>query len=356
MIGLLQGFRQNLLELADRVPDREAMLRQLHRISNRLGRMLVEQHQWDEARRLYQTSIEEATVAILRFPRTGCYREWLVTTLLNLATITEKDHNLGETEALLRRAVLHAEEWSRDDPAAGLIPPLIWSRRELARVLAGQGRHAEAGALLLANHRATGEAARDRPDATSAMERIRNVLDFQSCGPAPPPDPRADEVGPPDPLTLLASPQGDRLPPEAWAQLALRAHQDTRTSPPATAGESQDALAFSSRLTEVASAQRLLHRFEQARRTADRLAALGRLLVERNPSDHRAYLVLAEAFEQEGKNAWEPVENPKIIERSRYQAMAVTRRALELAPYDELTRHQLERREQKLNEFLRSRR
>jgi tetratricopeptide (TPR) repeat protein len=328
------------------------MLVKLCRVSGRLGRTLTEEYRWDEARRLYECSIEEAEDAIRSLPHVAFLREWLLSSLSHLVQIADREKNPEEAEALLTRAIAYAEEWHRDVPAVESLVALISMRRLLAQALAWEGRRDEARALVLANHRSLTESPRDGDNEGIATERVRNPLDFHRWGLGPPPDAWADAVGPPDPLALLASADGDRLPAEAWARLALRVLRSTVGSSAGTFRESRAALWFTADLRGLAAAQRRGDRLDQARRTVDRLAAFARLLVERNPSDPAAYLVLADAYEQESKNAWRPAADRPTIERTLWQAVAVNRRALDLAPYDELAHYELERRERKLDNLL----
>jgi hypothetical protein len=206
--------------------------------------------------------------------------------------------------------------------------------------------------LLLANHRSLAEAPPDRADEQVAIERVRNALDFHHWGLGPRPGSPLDEVGPPDPLTLLASPEGDRLSTEIWAELALRVLASTGPSPRGTSRETRAALWFTHDLKELAAARRRCNRLDPARRIVDRLSALAELLVKRNPDDASAYLVLADAYEQQSKNAWRPTPDRTAIERNLWQSIAMNRRALELAPHEEVARHELQRRERKLDDLL----
>src|SRR5262249_55886232 len=151
-ISLLQLTRRSLLELADRLPNREAMYSQLKSVDVRLGRTLAEESRWDEARCLHESSLRESEGAIRRLPHAAFPRQWLLDNLSSLAQLADKEHKPEEAEALLRRALARAEEWSRDVPGVESLLVLVTRRRELARTLVGYGRRDDAGALLLANH------------------------------------------------------------------------------------------------------------------------------------------------------------------------------------------------------------
>jgi hypothetical protein len=105
----------------------------------------------------------------------------------------------------------------------------------------------------------------------------------------------------------------------------------------------------------MASEQRQGHCLDQARQTADRMLALARLVVERNPKDSDAHLSLAVAYDEVRKNAWQV--NDRATDRAtieRYLRLAIesNRRALEFTPDDELARLELESREEKLHDLL----
>jgi tetratricopeptide (TPR) repeat protein len=352
MISLLRLARRSLLELADRLPDREAMYAQLRAVDTRLGQLLAEESRWDEVRRQHESSLQKAREAIRQLPRAAFPRPWLLDNLTGLAQAADREGKPEEAEALLRRALARAEGWSRDEPGAASLVMLIGRRRVLARFLTGQGRRDEARALLLANHRSLAEAPPDRADERVAIERVRNALDFHHWCLGPRPGAPLGVVGPSDPLTVLASPEGDHLSAEIWAELALRVLVSTGPSPYGTSRETWAALWLTQDLKVLAAAHRRCDRLDQARRIVDRLSALAGLLVERNPDDASAYFVLADAFEQQGKNAWRPAPDRPTIERNLWQSIAMNRRALELAPHDEVARHELQRRERKLDDLL----
>jgi hypothetical protein len=346
-ISGLRLTRRQLLELADRLPDRAAMSIKLMSVNARLGATLAEEGRWVEMRDLYENSIREAEDAIRRFPCSPTPRHWLLGELTHLAQLADKEKRPEEVEALERRALASAEEWSHVAPGSDSLVSVMARRRELAWFLSGQGRRAEVRALLLANHHSLEQAPAAWADEGIAVERIRNRLDFHHLGVGPPPDPRADGVGPPEPLAQFASPDGDRLPVDVWAALALRVLQGAGNPPPAKSWEPRAALWFTTYLKELASARRRFDRFDEARRIGDRLAALARQLVERHPQDHATYLVLADAHEQQSKNAWQPVKDLPTIRRALGAAIKANRRAVDLAPSDEVARHELQRRQRK---------
>jgi tetratricopeptide (TPR) repeat protein len=351
-ISLLQLTRRSLLDLADRLPDRKAMYAQLRSVDARLGQTLAEEDRWDEVRALHESSLREAHEAIRQLPGVALPRGWLLGNLSSLAQLADRQNRPEEAEAILTRALAHAEEWHRDSPGVESLLMLVGRRRVLAVTLFCYGRRDRAGALLLANHRSLAAVPPAWVDERIAAERIRNALDFHRWDLGPRPGSCVDQVGPPEPLALLASAEGDRLPAEIWARLALRLLDSTGKAPPGASADCRAALWLTQDFQSTAGAHRRSGRLDLARRTAARFAAFARLLVERDPKDPSAYFILADAYEQESKNAWRPVEDRPTIERTLWQAIAVNRRALELAPDDEVVRHALRRRERKLDDLL----
>src|SRR5262249_49116834 len=154
-----------------------------------------EESRWDEARCLHESSLRESEGAIRRLPHAAFPRQWLLDNLSSLAQLADKEHKPEEAEAILRRALARAEEWSRDVPGVESLPVRLTRRRDLASTLVGYGRRDDAGALLLANHGALAAVPPDRVDERIAVERIRNALDFHRWGLGPRPGSRVDLVG-----------------------------------------------------------------------------------------------------------------------------------------------------------------
>ncbi len=150
---------------------------------------------------------------------------------------------------------------------------------------------------------------------------------------------------------MLGSPEGDRLPAQIWANLAARALHIGHGPRRATFRESAAAYQFTRQLQSVASDQRNSQRLPEAVQTADRFVCLARLLVERNPNDPAAHLVLADAYDQVKKNAWQ-VKDRAAIEQNLRRAIDENKDALDLAPDDEIARNEMERHRRQLDEFL----
>jgi tetratricopeptide (TPR) repeat protein len=287
-ISMLQLARRNLLELADRLPDRQAMYSQLMSVDQRLGETLREESRADEMRVLYERSLRDAEAAIGQFPHAAFLRGWLDNILHRLAELAEAEGRMEDHEALHARAVADSDEQYRAAPGADTLVSLVARRRSLARALARRGRRDEARSALLANRRALEDAPRAWLDEGVVAARALNPMVFRHLGLDPPPCPRADGDGPLAEGAGLGSAEADRLPAEAWARSAARALCFDDPDRPATYRESRAAQWFTSWTCTIASDQRNRGHLDQAGQNADRLVALARLLVERNPNDPAA--------------------------------------------------------------------
>ncbi len=95
--GLLQGMRQQLIDLGPRLPNHEAMAFQLMSVNERLRLTLSEQKRWDEVRSLLEQSLRESEDAIQRFPRAAFARSWRASHLGCLASVAERQGKMAES-------------------------------------------------------------------------------------------------------------------------------------------------------------------------------------------------------------------------------------------------------------------
>ena len=107
----------------------------------------------------------------------------------------------------------------------------------------------------------------------------------------------------------------DRLPAQNWAELVAQALQSQSHSGPGKAEEANDGYLLMLLLAQETALQRRSGKLDDARRTADRMLALGRLFVERHPNQMIAYLALSHAYAQLYKNAW-PVKDLVTVKRN----------------------------------------
>jgi hypothetical protein len=350
--SLLLSTRRHLLALAPREPDGERFFSQLHSLDVRLRDVLFDLRRWADIQNLLKESIREAETAVRRHPRTISAWRCQVHHHPSLAELAARHGRANDCETHFRRAIACAEEWSRVDPGGEPLVVLVQCRRSLATRLASCGRQVEARELLLANQHSLWRCAPEIVDERILADRIFSDMEFRQLGLGAIPRPTAKETGRPDSRPVLASAASDDLSATAWANLAAASLHLGDQSVSAKLREAKVAFWFEQWLGGIAADQRRRGRFDQARKTADRLLAFGRLVVERNPNDPLAYVVLADAFDQAHKNAWRPTEDRPAIELNLRRAIEAARHALDLAPEDEVARHWMERLLRKLFHLL----
>jgi tetratricopeptide (TPR) repeat protein len=348
--SLLLSTRRHLLALAPREPDGERFFSQLHSLDVRLRDVLFDLRRWDDIQNLLEESIWEAETAVRRHPRTISAWRCQVYHHPSLAELADRHGRANDCETHFRRAIACAEEWSRVDLGGEPLVVLVQCRRSLARRLASCGRQVEARELLLANQHSLWRCAPEIVDERILADRIFSGMEFRQLGLGAIPRLAAKGTGRPD--SRLSSSASDDLSATAWANLAAASLHLGDQSVSAKLREAKVAFWFEQGLGGIAADQRRRGRFDQARKTADRLLAFGRLVVERNPNDPLAYIVLADAFDQAHKNAWRPTEDRPAIELNLRRAIEAARHALDLAPEDEVARHWTERLQGKLFDLL----
>ncbi len=120
---------------------------------------------------------------------------------------------------------------------------------------------------------------------------------------------------------------------------------------PGRARDDSASFRFAHLVNATASDQRRWGRLDLAARTADRMLALARLLVERNPENADSHLLLADAYQQVNKNAWQTGDRAAIVPYLE-RAIAENRLALILDPDSEDARHAMDRRQRRLKDLL----
>ena len=153
-----------------------------------------------------------------------------------------------------------------------------------------------------------------------------------------------------DPEKRISRREVARLTDDSWAEVASQALH-------ATAGPSLDptqlaqiGLEWALRLTAAAE-YRHSNKLDEARRKADQMLALARLLVARFPNEPAAHLALGETYMQFSKNAWQ-IHDRAAIERNLRLAIDATQHALNLDPKHALARVLMEQRQQRLKNLL----
>jgi tetratricopeptide (TPR) repeat protein len=350
--GLLLRTRRNFLGLAPRDPDAERFLKQLGSLDGRLISVLLDLHRHDELETLLIETIRECQAAVRRHPQSTEAWACQIGHHDLLAGIAAKRGDAEDAEAHVRKAIACAEEWLRTDRGAGPLESLVKCRRHLASFLASSCRQAEARELLLANHHSLWRFTHEVVDEKITAERVIGYIEFRYLNLGELPPPAAEETGRLELGAAVASAASDRSPATAWASAvvaSLRCASPSRTS---KFRETVAAREITYRLCDIAADQRHSDQLDRARQTVERMLAFARLVVERNPNDPAAYLMLADAFCQAQKNAWRPTKDHPAVELNLRRAIEATQHALDLAPFDESARVQLERLRRKLHGFL----
>lgn len=353
MAALLTSTRRDLLALSPYEPNRERFFARLDLLDYRLGDVLPHLDRRDELRALLEESLRLAEAAVRQ--NSNLPPAWAAQLGRHtwLASIAESQGRTVDCEAHLRRAVVCANEWLRLDQNAKPFWVVTDARRDLARHLASHGRQAEARELLLADHDwrlhlSSGHSM----DAKIVADRVFSYVESRRLGLGALPLPTPDENRRLGSETSLASVASENLSATAWASLAAVALHFDEQNMPADFDEVVATEQFIENLVPVAGGQRHRRQIDQARQTVDRMVALARLVVQRNPAHPRAYSVLAIAFDQAQKNAWRPTEDRPTIELNMRRAVEAAAHAVDLAPGDDTIRYELKRLQEKLEDFL----
>ena len=318
-IALLRLVRRNLFELADLLPDRQAMYSQLMSVDQRLGETLREESRPDEMRALYE-HLRSAR-------RRGC-------------DPAVPPRRVSAGMALLRppmvspRSPRNGEEARRNSwPCTARTVSRLFGTNRTATHLAPIRSPASSRDVAGWRGPSPRKVATSRPGpcfwpiprrwkicprigstrwSWPPRRRSTRCRIFRHLGIDPPPGPSVGADGPLHAIAELGSAEADRLSAEAWATSAARALRFEDPDRPATFRETRAAQWFTYWIHTIACDQRNRGQLIQAGQNADRLVAFARLVVERNPHDPDAHLVLADAYDQVGKNAWRVLDRPTI--------------------------------------------
>jgi tetratricopeptide (TPR) repeat protein len=331
LLPSLQQARKLLIEVAARRPAHAGISRQLASLDNRLGLALIQERRWDEARTVLQEGLRHWDRIVGQDHRD--YAVWTdqIVALQLLSEVAARQERPDEVLHYLRRAVDASGELVRIRPGADSIGLLAGRRTALARALARRGDREQAGSLMAANRRMLDHVPVEADYPHLASYRVLAHWDLARSGASPAPTARDDGSGPPDPLARLARPDDDGLLDGDWAELADRA---LRSAAPPGCGPAQEAEAGNelvTRLAEWAADQRHCGRLDEARRTAERALALGRLVVGRHPDQAAAHLALCEGYVQVYKNAWK-IPDRAAVERNLRLALEAALQAQVLDP------------------------
>ncbi len=355
-IELLRKIRKLRRALADRDSEGRTIGSLPLSMDFRLADALVLDHQWAAARVVFEESITDLEAILRRDPANCQALDWLQESLARLAEVAGQEKKPDESIRLLRRAVLVSKEFCRLQASADPIYALAYDRERLAFMLAKRGELTEARDLLRENRSRFPAVPNQWVGIRFQCWRVRVQSDFlrmiEVASSESPTTSSNAEMVPRDPLSRLASREADRFSPRIWAETASDALR-----PPALANEDphshcEAGVILCSFLSGTASQLRHLRKFDEARRVADRMLELARLLVEEYPNRPDVHLALGDAYNEFSKHAWRPPEAWDAIESNLIKAIDATKQALELNPDDSRARFFLEQRRERLAKAL----
>jgi serine/threonine protein kinase len=350
LIPALQQTRRRLLDVAARRPDHPVISRQMAFVDRSLGYALMNETRLDEARSHFDESLRCYESVIRHNPLDHAARDARIIALHGFAILAEGQKRPEESLGYLRLAVDAGEELVRLQPSAYSICLLAETRYKLVQFLTRRGDHEQARALMVANRRMLENVPVEAENARVAAWRVFVQLDLDRLSTESAPNLTSaswnDGSGHRDPLPRLASPDADRLPAQDWAKLALQALCSAAHPGIGSAQEPAAGYCLVVPLGLMASNQRHCGKLDEARRTADRMLALGRLLVARHPDQPAAHLALSEAYTQVYKNAYQ-TDDRAAIEQNMKLALDAALQAQALDPNDERVRFLVDKLQRK---------
>jgi serine/threonine protein kinase len=317
----LQRVRRHLLAIAARHADQVSISRQLAFVDKVLGNLWGGRGNLDEARSYFEHSLQSLERVIRHDPHDHVARAYQIDALWGIASMAEMHSRTTESLSHYRRAVDAAEELARLHPGTDANRTLDEARSQFARFLARQGDREQASPPIAASRRMLENvpAAAENPEVAqwrlfvqSEIDRIRAISALTRTAAS-----WSDGSDHTHPLQRLAGPDADRLPPQDWAELAARSLRSAAHPNTGPAQESGDGFRLAELLEILAAGQRHGDQLDAARRTTDRMLALGRILVARHPDQPAAHLALSLAHTQHYKNAYQIKDRPAVERHMR---------------------------------------
>jgi hypothetical protein len=354
IVASLQQTRRRLLAVAARRPDQRMIARHLAFLDYSLGLVLMQEQRFDEARSLSEESLRYHEGVLRQDPLDHMARARQINAFFLVAQLADRQGRPDEVLSHHRRAVDAGEELVRNRLNASTICLLTAARSRLARLLARRGDQEQARSLTEASRRLLEDVPREAEGLEVAVWRLLVQFDLERFhAPANPAAAAARDEGsgPADTLTGLAGPDTDRSPPGDWAERATRALRSAAHPGLGTGQESEAGYILVDHMTTMAGERRNCGRLDEARRTADRMLAFARLLVERHPDRSSAHLALCDAYTQLYKNAWR-VPDRAAVERHMRLALDAALQAQLLDANNRLVRHKVDGLQRRLKDLL----
>jgi eukaryotic-like serine/threonine-protein kinase len=327
IVAVLQRTRHHILSMRRQRPDDVTTYHQLADVDICLATHFEFQGKSDERRFALTECLENAERALQLHPQDLTAIQFRFIACMMLGSVADKQGKREESLDHLERAVAHGEECMRLDPSPALATKVAECRWSLAQMHRRQGNDAKARSLILTNRRMLDDIPEADRTPIVAIWRTLVRLDLHQfqAGSSSAPGSRPDEGAP---LSRLAASEADELSAESWAALVARC---LSSGPSAIDLTSNDLCMFMDHLSERMAWQRRLGRIDEARRAAERMHALARLLVARYPDQGVAHFALCASFQQIAKNAWKTDDHDAVV-RNWKLAIDEARRALVLNP------------------------
>ena len=324
VIASLQAARGRIVELTRRRPNDPETWNLMALVDLFLGRNLEYRNQWVEGESLYLESLMywDKILARTSGELAPMYRRWQ--TLQCLARVLEQEGRWVESTRHWERAIAAGEK------VLGLMPDpdfnsMAECRISLAKLLDRQGHRDRAAAVLDSNLRMLREVPAKSANPVVAARITETRTELGSILP---------DLGP--------------LSGEDWARYVTGfLHLLSGIEKRDPAEEAEAGYVFQRLLSEKASSRRRAGKFNEARRTAERMHAFAKLLVSTYPHHSASHLALNEAYRQSAKDAWESKDR-SAVERNWKLAVEESRQALSCDPEDARARGELTAAQQRL--------
>jgi hypothetical protein len=322
----------------------------LGQVEGDLCNALVEEGQLAEVRTFLQESLKLWATFAQRHPGDETARSFRVEHLYKLADVSDRMGRAQDSLNHLKYAVGLIEQ----DPkkrSADCLRQLRTCRRYLGWLMYRRGDRGGAKSLLIANAKGV--------ETTDAVSRFCTQIDLRVLEEAEAVATKSEKSARPaagtGPFPQLKSPTDALQLPDHWAQLAMSALASGDRADPARAarGQSENVYAAMRYLAFMTSQLLQMRAFDAARRTADKMLALGKEVVKRHGDQPFAHLALSVAYSQRYQSAYETkAKDEPAIDEHMKRALQEARAACLLDPDCEPAHHEAYLLERRLSALL----
>jgi serine/threonine protein kinase len=342
IITILDKARINILRHRAERADDLLPIRQLARVDFCLASHLVFQKQWYRARYLLGECLESVDYVLQQNPLDGMSIWQRVQAFKALASVADQEGKSEESLRHLETAVTYGWKCVRQKGSSDLIDYALFidelaeTAWTLAQAFQSSGNHEKAQALMFETGRMLNEVPEEKMDSTIAVwivlvgldrHLLRTEFTIASAR-------RQDQ---PNPISQRATSEAERLDAASWATSVARS-LSSRDGAHALSDIKVDKLTlhFVNRITW----QRRSRRIDEAQWLAERMHALARLIVARNPAKPAAHFMLCAALTQLAKQGWE-TNDLLSVERNWTLAIQSAREVVRLDPQNARAFHEM---------------